>query len=137
MSIDARIQDYFSAFERKDKAAWLALFADDASLGGPAHTPPITGQGPLGELFTGIAGLFEKIRFEINAVHVCGPFATAEFDVHAQASNGRIGHAEGMVAFATNAEGRFTQVAGFWDPAPVFAIASSEAGTSAAVEELR
>lgn len=123
MSIDARIQDYFSAFERKDKAAWLALFAPDVSLGGPAHTPPVAGHAALSELFHGIAGLFEKLRFEIVAIHVHGPFAVAEFKLSAQAKNGRRAHAEGMVAFAADAGGRFTQVAGFWDPAPVFAIA--------------
>lgn len=79
MSIDTRVKDYFSAFERKDSAAWLALFADDASLGGPAHTPPVVGRAALGELFNGIAALFETVRFEIVAIHMHGPFAVAEF----------------------------------------------------------
>lgn len=125
MSIDTRIKDYFSAFERKDNAAWLALFTTDASLGGPAHTPPITGHAALSELFNGIAGLFEKLHFEIVAIHTHGAFAVAEFKLTAQAKNARTAHAEGMVAFAGNTDGRFTQVAGFWDPTPVFAIAQS------------
>lgn len=123
MSMDARIKDYFSAFEHKDNTAWLALFAADASLGGPAHVPPIAGRAALRELFDGIAALFEKLRFEIVAIHVYGPFAVAEFKLSALAKNGRTAHAEGMVAFAAGADGRFTQVAGFWDPMPVFAAA--------------
>lgn len=124
-SIDARVKDYFSAFEHKDKAAWLALFATDASLGGPAHTPPIEGYAALSELFNNIASLFETLRFEIVAVHVYGLFAVAEFKLMAQAKNGKVAHADGMVAFAAGADGRFTQVAGFWNPTPVFAIATS------------
>lgn len=123
MSIEARIQDYFSAFERRDTAAWLALFATDASLGGPAHTPPIMGHAALGELFSDIAGLFEKLRFELLAIHVYGLFGVAEFKLMATAKNGSTAQAAGMVAFAADTDGRFTQVAGFWDPAPVFAIA--------------
>lgn len=123
MSIDTRIKDYFSAFEHKDSAAWLALFATDASLGGPAHTPPIAGHAALRELFNGISALFETVRFEIVAIHVRDPFGVAEFKLSVQTKNGRIAHAEGMVAFAADADGRFTQVAGFWDPTPVFAIA--------------
>lgn len=122
-SIDTRVKDYFSAFEHKDSAAWLALFAADASLGGPAHTPLIAGHAALRELFNGIAALFENLRFEIVAIHVYGPFAVAEFKLTAQAKNGRMARADGMVAFAAGADGRFMQVAGFWDPTPVFAIA--------------
>lgn len=123
MNIDTRVRDYFSAFERKDSAAWLGLFASDASLGGPAHTPPVVGQAALGELFDGIAALFETIRFEIVAVQVNGPFAVAEFSLTAAGKNGRTATTDGLVAFAAGPDGRFVHVAGFWDPTPVFAAA--------------
>lgn len=123
MSIDTRVRDYFSAFERKDSTAWLALFADDASLGGPAHILPVVGRAALGELFDGIAALFETVRFEIVAIHVHGPFAVAEFKLATAGKDGRTAAADGMVAFAAGVDGRFAQVAGFWDPAPVFAAA--------------
>jgi len=123
MTIEMRIKDYFSAFERKDSTAWLALFADDAILGGPAHTPPVIGRASPGELFNGIAALFETVRFEIVAIHVHGPFAVAEFNFATRGTNGRTAHTDGMVAFASGIDGRFSQVAGFWDPAPVFAVA--------------
>lgn len=127
MSITTQVQAYFSALERQDGVAWVALFASDASLGGPAHTPPVVGQAALGELFAGIAALFETLHFDIAALHVHGPFAVAEFNLDARARNGRTAHADGMVAFAAGADGRFLQVAGFWDPAPVFAVALAEA----------
>lgn len=123
MTIDARVRAYFSAFERGDGAAWVALFADDASLGGPAHTPPVVGRAALGELFDGIAALFETVRFDIVAIHVHGSFAVAEFKLATTGKNGRTATTDGMVAFAAGDDGRFTQVAGFWDPAPVFAAA--------------
>lgn len=123
MDMTHLITEYFNAFERKDGDAWVALFAPDGSLGGPAHTPPVTGHAALGELFAGIAMLFESVKFDILAVHVHGPFAVAEFHLHTHARNGRTPSARGMVAFAADASGRLTQVAGFWDPAPVFSQA--------------
>ncbi|NWG39132.1 MAG: nuclear transport factor 2 family protein [Hydrogenophilaceae bacterium] len=117
------VNAYFSAFERKDGEAWVSLFASDGSLGGPAHTPPVMGHAALAELFAGIAMLFETIHFDILAVHVHGPFAVAEFDLHTRARNGRTPQAQGMVAFAADDAGKLTQVAGFWDPAPVFSQA--------------
>lgn len=121
--IESCVRDYFSAFERRDRRAWLSLFADDAVLGGPAHAPPVAGRAALGEMFDGIAALFKTLRFELTAVRVHGRFAVAEFNLSATAGNGRVARADGMVAFAAGPEGRFTQVAGFWDPAPVFAAA--------------
>lgn len=126
MTIDARVRDYFSAFERKDAAAWVALFADEASLGGPAHSPPVVGHNALGALFDGIAALFASVRFDIIAIHVHGSFAVAEFDLATTGKNGRSATTDGMVAFASGPDGRFVQVAGFWDPAPVFAAALAE-----------
>lgn len=123
MDMKALVTEYFSAFERQDGAAWVALFAPDGSLGGPAHTPPVSGAAALGELFAGIAALFESVEFDILAVHVHGRFAVAEFRLNTRARNGASPSASGMVAFAADASGRLTQVAGFWDPAPVFAAA--------------
>lgn len=123
MDMKRIVNAYFNAFERKDGDAWVALFAPDGSLGGPAHSPPVTGHAALGELFAGIAMLFESVKFDILAVHVHGPFAVAEFYLHTRARNGSTPSASGMVAFAADASGRLTQVAGFWDPAPVFSQA--------------
>ncbi len=123
MDMKRIITEYFNAFERKDDAAWVELFASNGSLGGPAHTPPVIGHAALGELFAGIAMLFESVKFDILAIHVHGAFAMAEFHLHTRARNGRTTSATGMVAFAADASGRLTQVAGFWDPAPVFSQA--------------
>lgn len=125
MDMKRIVNEYFNAFERKDGEAWVGLFAEGASLGGPAHTPPVVGHAALAELFAGIAILFETIRFDILAVHVHGPFAVAEFHLLTRARNGRTPSASGMVAFAADASGKLTQVAGFWDPAPVFSQAMS------------
>lgn len=123
MDMKRIVNEYFNAFERKDGKAWVGLFAEGASLGGPAHTPPVMGHAALAELFAGIAMLFETIQFEVLAVHAHGSFAVAEFHLHTRARNGRTPQAKGMVAFAADASGKLTQVAGFWDPVPVFSQA--------------
>lgn len=123
MNMTHRVQDYFQAFERKDRAAWVALCAPDAVLGGPAHEPPVAGHTALSELFDRIAALFATIRFELVAVHVAGLHAAAVFKLNVVGANGKTAHAEGVVAFAADFDGRFTRIAGFWNPAPVFAAA--------------
>ena len=117
------VQAYFRAFERKDRAAWVALCAPDAVLGGPAHEPPVVGQAALSELFDRIAALFATIRFDLTAVHVAGLNAAAVFKLSVVGANGRVARAEGIVAFAADFDGRFTRIAGFWDTAPVFTAA--------------
>lgn len=117
------VQAYFQAFERKDRAAWVSLCAPDAVLGGPAHEPPVTGQAALSELFERISALFSTIRFDLSAVHIAGLHAAAVFKLSVVGANGKAAHAEGIVAFAAGFDGRFTRIAGFWDPVPVFAAA--------------
>lgn len=120
-SMESLVQAYFAAFAHKDGAAWVELFADEGSLGGPAHIPPVTGKAALGELFGGMVGLFDELHFDISAIHVQGPFAVALFKLSSRAKNGHTAMTPGMVAFAANAEGKLFQVAGFWDPMPVLA----------------
>lgn len=119
------VRAYFDAFERKDRAAWLALCTPGTILGGPAHEPPVAGQAALSEFFDRIASLLAAIRFELMAVHVTGLHAAAVFRLKVTASNGKTVQAEGIVAFAADFDGRFSRIAGFWDPAAVFAVAQS------------
>lgn len=123
MTMGHRVQAYFQAFERKDRAAWLALCAPDAVIGGPAHDPPVAGYSALSAFFDHIAAVFASIRFELVAVHVAGLHAAAVFKADVVGANGKAAHAEGVVAFASGFDGRFTHIAGFWDPLPVFAAA--------------
>lgn len=119
MDMNKLVEDYFSAFTRMDGEAWVELFAEEGSLGGPAHIPPVEGKAALGKLFWNIVGLFDELRFDISAIHVQGSFAVALFWLSSRAKNGNTAMTPGMVAFAANAEGKLFQVAGFWDPMPV------------------
>ena len=123
MNMTQCVQTYFQAFERKDRTAWLALCAPDAVLGGSAHEPAVAGHAALSALFDQIAALFASIRFDLVAVHVAAPHAAVVFKLNVVGVNGKAAHAEGIVAFAADADGRFTRIAGFWDPVPVFAAA--------------
>lgn len=125
MNLVQNVQAYFAAFERKDRAAWLALCTPDAVLGGPAHEPPVIGQAALSDLFGHIAALFSSIRFELVAVHVAGQNAAAVFRLNVTAGNGKSAYAEGIVAFAADFDGRFNRIAGFWNPVPLFAAAQA------------
>ncbi|MEW6414805.1 MAG: nuclear transport factor 2 family protein [Pseudomonadota bacterium] len=80
MTMAHSVQTYFQAFERKDRAAWLALCAPDAVIGGPALEPPVAGHPALSALFDHIAAVFASIRFERVAVHVAGLHAAAVFN---------------------------------------------------------
>lgn len=73
MDMTHLITAYFNAFERKDGETWVGMFAHDGSLGGPAQPPPVVGHAALGEMFAGIAALFESVKFNILALHCTAP----------------------------------------------------------------
>jgi ketosteroid isomerase-like protein len=123
MNLAHRVQACFQAFERKDRAAWAALCAPDAVLGGLAHESPVTRQAALSERFERIGASSATFHFELVAVHVALLNAAAVFKRNVVGANGKTASAEGIVAFAADTNGRFTRIAGFWNPALVFAAA--------------
>ena len=118
-SLQSIVQAYFAAFCHFDRGAWVALFAEDGSLGGPAHIPPVVGRAALGAMFDGITGLFDAIDFRAERILVEEQFAVAHFSLKARAKNGHETQARGFVAFAADERGLLTQVAGYWNPIPV------------------
>lgn len=126
-SLQSIVQAYFAAFCDFDREAWVALFAEDGSLSGPAHTPPVVGRADLGSMFDGITGLFTNIDFRAERILVEEPFAVAYFSLKAHARNDRDTEARGFVAFAADERGLLTQVAGYWNPVPVLTEATAPA----------
>ena len=123
-SLESVVKTYFAAFCNFDGDAWVGLFAEDGSLGGPAHTPAVVGRPALRGMFDAITGLFISIDFRPETILSEGNYAVAHFSLGAEAKNGRTVAARGFLAFAIGADGLLSQVAGFWNPGPVLATAT-------------
>ncbi len=56
--IETAVHDYFDAIRRRDAETWVACFAPDAEVRGPADSPPRIGKQGHRDSFAGIAGAF-------------------------------------------------------------------------------
>lgn len=119
------IAGYFAAIRRKDAAAWVACFAPDSVAFDPAHAPARQGRAAHRAFFEGVAGLFAELDFQAGEPHICGDRAAVAFTARCLAHTGKSAEVAGIDVFRFDADGRILSVAGYWDPAPLFAAADA------------
>lgn len=104
----------------RDKAAWLALFADDAIVEdpiGPSHFDP-EGKGHRGK--EAIAAFFDKaiapseLEFHFDKSYVCGDEEANVGHIVIVASGYRV-VAEGVFTYRVNAEGKIAALRAYWE----------------------
>lgn len=104
----------------RDKAAWLALFADDAIVEdpiGPSHFDP-EGKGHRGK--AAIAAFFDKaiapseLEFHFDKSYVCGDEEANVGHIVIIASGYRV-VAEGVFTYRVNAEGKIAALRAYWE----------------------
>ncbi len=119
------IASYFAAINRKDAAAWVACFAPNSVAFDPADAPARQGLEAHRVFFESVAGLFVDLDFQPGAAFVCGDQAAVDFTARCLARNGRTAKVQGIDVFSFDADGRIVQMAGYWDPGPLFAAAAA------------
>ena len=104
----------------RDKAAWLAVFADDAIVEdpiGPSHFDP-EGKGHRGK--EAIAAFFDKaiapsqLEFHFEKTYVCGPEEANVGHIVIVAGGYRV-VAEGVFTYRVNAEGKIAALRAYWE----------------------
>ena len=104
----------------RDKAAWLALFAEDAIVEdpiGPSHFDP-DGTGHRGK--EAIAAFFDKaiapseLEFHFEKTYVCGAEEANVGHIVIVASGYRV-VAEGVFTYRVNADGQISALRAYWE----------------------
>ena len=114
--VRAVVDDYLASFGTKDKEAFLACWADDATQIDPVPSPPNVGKEAIGNFWDGVSGLADKFEPQLERVHVCGNQAAVVFTMNARTGDG--GSAIDIVdIFEVNDDGKITSLHAYWDPA--------------------
>lgn len=117
------IHDYFAAIRARDGAAWCATFEAEGELIDPAGAEPRRGRPALAAFFDGFTALFAEMDFVPRAIYACGDSAAVCWEARCVARSGAEARASGVDVFEFGASGRIRRLTGWWDPAPLLAIA--------------
>lgn len=114
--VRAAVDGYAAHLQARDRGAWVALFAEGATLVDPAPGEPVVGHEAIGAFFDTLAGMAERYHLDQRDLHVCGPQAALEYTLTAgQAAGGGVAF-DGVAVFTVDDEGRIAALTAYWEP---------------------
>jgi len=117
----AAAQRSIDAVHRKDKAAWLANFADDAVVEDPIGPSPLD---PKGEGVRGKAALSafwdrviapSRVLFAISRSHACGSEVANVGTITIVLPNGAVSQVDGVFTYRVDAAGKLAALRAYWE----------------------
>lgn len=112
--VQETIQGYLDAFNRDDRAAFCALFREDAVLEDPVGTPAHVGRDAIGAFWDAVHGMAGSIRLEATRRIVCGAEAAMVLTIEA-AMGGQRMRIHAVDTFRFDGEGRIAELRAYWD----------------------
>ena len=114
-TVEGAVRAYFAALRAGDRDAWLACFADDATLADPVNAPPASGRAGLEGFWDQMTTMFERVELTEGDIYVAGPQAAAAWTGRNTARNGKVATFAGINTFEIDGAGRIREVRGYWD----------------------
>jgi ketosteroid isomerase-like protein len=115
-------QKSIAAVQAKDKAAWLALFADDAVVEDPVGPSFLdeSGQGhrglaAIGAFFDNNIAPVESIRFDLADSFAAGDEVANVATIHMTLPGGATSRCEGVFVYRVRADGKLVSLRAFWE----------------------
>ncbi|MCU1588652.1 MAG: hypothetical protein JWN31_2145 [Frankiales bacterium] len=115
-------QRSMAAVKARDKAAWLALWAEDGWVEDPIGESFIdpTGlghHGPEGRaaFWDNNIGSVESIRFELKDSFACGSEVANIATIHITLPGGATSRCEGVFVYRVNDEGKLKSLRAYWE----------------------
>jgi steroid Delta-isomerase len=116
--VRAVVDDYLTSFHRRDREAFLACFADDATQVDPVPSPPNVGKEAIGQFWDNIVAMADSLEPHVDRVVVCGNQAAVVFTMNAR--TGDDGSAIDIVdIFEVDDDGKIASSNAYWDPAAI------------------
>ncbi len=114
--IRATVDAYIDAYDRNDKAAFLALWAPEGVLEDPVGTPAHVGVDALGAFWDGARELADRIVLKPKSTILAGGDAAVVIEINAHmGEGGLVMQAVDVMQFDDDA--RLTSVRAYWDMA--------------------
>jgi ketosteroid isomerase-like protein len=111
-----------AAVEVHDRAAWLALFADDAvvqdPIGPSAFDPEGKGhRGPeaIAAFYDNVIAANESIKFTIHQSFLCGDEAANVGVIRITFAGGSAVEVDGVYTYRANPEGKIAALRAYWE----------------------
>lgn len=131
-TIRRAVESYFTTVARRDEAAWLATFAEDAISHDPVGAPPVEGRDGLREVWKILTSPFRALGFTVTKVFYCGSGAAVYWAADGTGVNGRTVRFEGITVFEIGTDGKIQALMSYWDPAAMMlALAGEQADDQA------
>jgi ketosteroid isomerase-like protein len=115
-------QKSIAAVQAKDRAAWLALFADDAVVEDPVGPSFLdeSGQGhrglaAIGTFFDNNIAPVESIRFDLADSFAAGDEVANVATIHMTLPGGATSRCEGVFVYRVRADGKLVSLRAFWE----------------------
>ncbi|MDT7547703.1 MAG: steroid Delta-isomerase [Actinomycetota bacterium] len=115
-------QKSIAAVQAKDKAAWLALFADDAVVEDPVGPSFLdeSGQGhrgldAIGAFFDNNIAPVESIRFDLADSFAAGDEVANVATIHMTLPGGATSRCEGVFVYRVRTDGKLVSLRAFWE----------------------
>jgi ketosteroid isomerase-like protein len=119
----ARLAAYRSmdCVRRKDKAAWLELFADDALIQDPVGVSPLDpkGSGHRGReaisAFWDMAVAQGNVQFDVHASHACGDECANVASITNTLPGGVVITTDVVIVYRVNGVGKVVSLKAYWE----------------------
>jgi ketosteroid isomerase-like protein len=115
-------QRSIAAVQAKDRAAWLALFAEDAVVQDPVGTSFLdeTGDGhrghaAIGAFFDSNIAPVEQIRFDLKDSFAAGDEVANVATIHMTLPGGATSRCEGVFVYRVRDDGKLVSLRAFWE----------------------
>ena len=110
------------AVSRRDKEAWLALWAEDGCIEDPVGPSPLdeAGQGHRGlaaisAFWDKTIALMEGIDFELRASYAAGSEVANVATIRTRMPGGMAGRTDGVFVYRVDEDGQLTNLRAFWE----------------------
>ncbi len=118
-----------AAVEAHDKAAWLALFADDAvvedPIGPSMFDPEGTGhRGPeaIAAFYDNVIAANESITFTIHQSILCGDEAANVGVIRIAFAGGSAVEVDGVYTYRRSPDGKIASLRAYWEPEAIRSV---------------
>ena len=111
-----------AAVEAGDRAAWLALFAEDAVVQDPVGPSAFDPEGlghhgleAIGAFYDNVIGANESIRFDIRQSFLCGDEVANVGTIRIGFAGGGAVEVDGVYCYRRGPDGKLASLRAFWE----------------------
>jgi steroid delta-isomerase len=112
-NIKETVERYWAAFSAGDKATWLSLYADDATVEDPVGSAVCRGREEIGAFWDQSRALADSIELRGGVVNVCGDECAFTMEVR-PTIGGDVYSMTAIDVMRFDADGRIASMRAFW-----------------------